>query len=229
MDSPWERKALSLPLLSKVHFGSFLAYSPRGESGTSQQSQLICHAIKRDGLIGDPQVRAIEYVVARLQQQGAVFHDLIAPDVVLVPCPRSAPFPPGQRPVLWVPMRICEALKAAGYGSAVRPWLERKEAVPKSAFAGPGARPSARQHFETMSIMPTLDRPARITVVDDVVTKGATLLAAASLVAQAFPGAEVRAFALVRTEGFVPDIASMVDPVVGRITLKRSDRVYREP
>jgi hypothetical protein len=57
---------------------------------------------------------------------------------------------------------------------------------------------------------------------------GSTLLAAASLIASAFPGAEVRAFALVRTLGLVPEIERIVEPIVGRITA-RSGGVDRQP
>lgn len=67
-----------------------------------------------------------------------------------------------------------------------------------------------------------------ITVVDDVVTKGATLLGAASLLAGAFPRAEIRAFALVRTQGYVKDIERILDPVVGRISRTRNGGADRQ-
>jgi hypothetical protein len=218
-------------LHSEVVFGSFLAYSPRGTSETSRQSRLLCHRIKADGVIGNPPVRAIEYTVGRFRDQyhPGPLYDLVGADVTLVPCPRSAPFPPGRRPVLWVPMRICEALKAAGFGSAVLPLLERKKAVQKSAFAGPGRRPGPQEQLESLQIAPGFEHPGRITVVDDVVTKGATLLAATFLVADSFPDADVRAFALVRTMGLIPDVNALVDPVVGRIARTPSGGVDRQP
>ncbi|HEX4266428.1 MAG TPA: hypothetical protein VHY36_00975 [Steroidobacteraceae bacterium] len=40
---------------------------------------------------------------------------------------------------------------------------------------------------------------SRLTLVDDVITRGRTLLAAAARIHAAFPGAEVSAFALLRT------------------------------
>jgi adenine/guanine phosphoribosyltransferase-like PRPP-binding protein len=73
-----------------------------------------------------------------------------------------------------------------------------------------------------------LERPRRITIVDDFVTKGATLLAAASRVQEAFPEAEVRAFALVRTKGLVADIESISEPCEGLIT-RVGDHVDRQP
>lgn len=70
-------------------------------------------------------------------------------------------------------------------------------------------------HCETMAVDRVLVHPSRITVVDDVVTKGATLIAATSRVAEAFPETEVRAFALVRTMGRIEDVERIVDPCQG--------------
>ncbi len=68
----------------------------------------------------------------------------------------------------------------------------------------------------------------RVTLVDDVVTKGRTLLAAASRVREVLPRAEVSAFALVRTMNLVLDIERIVEPCVGRIRCVDADAA-REP
>jgi hypothetical protein len=68
----------------------------------------------------------------------------------------------------------------------------------------------------------------RITVVDDFVTKGNTLLAGASRVAEAFPRATVKAFALIRTLGLQPEIVAIVEPCVGGIRLS-GDEAQRTP
>ena len=181
-------------------------------------------------MIGSPPVPAIESVIAHLKRTSP--HELdefLAPDVMLVPCPRSAPFPPKQSPALWVPHRICERLQMEGYGSWILPILTRVVAVKKSAFAAPGERPTPKRHMETMEVFHSLDAPERITLVDDVVTKGATLLGGASLLASAFPGADIRAFALVRTTGLVPEVTRLVDPVVGTISLDAWGEAERNP
>jgi hypothetical protein len=59
-------------------------------------------------------------------------------------------------------------------------------------------------------------------------TKGRTLLAAASCVHDAFPCAQIRAFALVRTMGFVPGVQQLLDPCKGEIRWRAGD-AYRSP
>lgn len=163
----------------------------------------------------------IPLAIARLRESlTEELEDLLAPDVVLVPAPRSAPFTPGQRDVSWVPRRICEELIRAGLGQRQEPWLVRHTAVPKSAYSSRGQRPSAQEHHASMRVDRRIsDNPARITLVDDVITKGSTLLAGASLLAEAFPDSVVRAFALVRTTSW--GFSRIVDPVFGHVTFGR--------
>ena len=107
---------------------------------------------------------------------------------------------------------------AAGLGHEVRPLLQRTKRVRKSAFATqPGERPTIEEHFATMAVEGGLVEPTSVTIIDDVVTLGATLLAAASRIQESFPATIVRAFALVRTRSLVPDVAEILDPVIGAI------------
>jgi adenine/guanine phosphoribosyltransferase-like PRPP-binding protein len=100
--------------------------------------------------------------------------------------------------------------------------------VRKSATAAPGERPSVNLHYESFLI----EQPAmpldRIVLIDDVVTKGRTLLAAASRVHDAFPGAQIRAFALVRTMGLISGLEHLLDPCKGEIRWRSGD-AYRWP
>lgn len=78
-----------------------------------------------------------------------------------------------------------------------------------------------------MTVSAPVIRPAQITLVDDVITQGATALAAASRLAEVFPESEIGVFALVRTRGLVEDIDSIVDPVSGWI-VERQGRAWRD-
>lgn len=169
----------------------------------------------------------IEYAVARLQGgMPPVLADLLDNGVTLVPIPGSAPLLPNG---LWVARRICEAMRAVGLGESVLPCLQRVTAVPKSAYAARGTRPSPQQHYDSMRVSQQIHRPARITLIDDVVTLGATFIAAASLVKEEFPESEVRAFALIRTRSLIPEITQIVDPVVGVIALDVLGKADRNP
>ena len=222
--------APSTPSVSEVAFGAFLAYSPSGQSEISRRSRRICHSIKQDGPSGDPKRRMVEFAIARLlEEEPAQLGDFLWPDATLVPVPRSAPFPPRATNALWVPNRICRALVNVGYGMAVEPLLERIHPVGKSAYAPPGHRPGVQEHVESMRVVPSVVPLERVILVDDVVTRGATLIAAAHLIRQAHPRAEVRAFALLRTRGLVPEIERIADAVVGRIYIDRWGAPRREP
>ncbi|MEM1447466.1 MAG: hypothetical protein AAF957_06835 [Planctomycetota bacterium] len=55
-----------------------------------------------------------------------------------------------------------------------------------------------------------------LTVVDDVITRGATMLAAVARLEETFPSAEVRGFALIRTISDRP-IAAVKEPARGTV------------
>lgn len=65
-------------------------------------------------------------------------------------------------------------------------------------------------------------------IVDDVVTRGATLLGAASRLSEAYPQASIRAFAAMRTVSNPDEFREIRDPVMGKIVY-RSGEAYRHP
>lgn len=202
-------------LLSELRFGSFLVYSPHGTSPVSVRSREYCYAVKAGQ--SEPLGRIIARLAIDFPSTG--LSAVLGPDVTLVPATRSGVLVAGG---LWPARLIADALVAARLGSSVLPALTRTTAVPKSAFQARGERPDAKRHYETIAVEPALATP-RITVVDDVLTKGNTLLAGASRLAEGFPAADVAAFALIRTMGLVPDVTTLIDPCVGTIR-----RVFNE-
>lgn len=211
-------------LLSDVAFGAFLQYSPRGPGEVSVRSRKWCYAVKND----EPgQVRrALERMSQCRQAREAGLLDLLGPDVALVSAPRSASL---QNGTLWPALRICEELAMLGLGAEVVPCVRRVTAVQKSAFAQTGERPTPEVHLRSMAIDAGIPARRRILVVDDVVTKGATLLAASSLVKAGSPQTEVFAFGLVRTMGLVPEVESVIAPCVGTIRLGTDGDANRAP
>ncbi len=209
-------------LLSSLPFGSYLVYSPRGTSEVSKRSRNLRDRIKA----GDKDL--IRQIADRLASGfgASGLAAVLGPEVVLVPAPRSSPLLPGG---LWPPKLVADALVAVGLGKSVVPCLERTEAVPKSAFAKPGERPSARRHYETMRVNAELLPASRLTLVDDFLTKGNTLLGGATRMIEVYPSYEVAAFGLVQTKGFLLEIERVIDPCVGTITLVGDDDASRSP
>jgi predicted amidophosphoribosyltransferase len=146
-------------------------------------------------------------------------HDL------LVPVPGSAPKPARH---IWVAADLADALVGQGLGSAAWAGLRRIHAVCKSATALPGARPTVARHYESFLIERSQLAPRSVVLIDDVITKGRTLLAAASRVQEAFPNAQIRAFALLRTMGLVSGVQRLLDPCKGEIRWRAGD-AYRSP
>jgi hypothetical protein len=210
-------------LLSEVRFASLLSYSPKGKGETSVQSRQVRDRVK------DADLATLRRAAQRIRERfsASAIQEFFGPTVTLVPAPRSSPLV--SKDASWPGRAICDALLASGLGGEVQPLLQRTKRVRKSAFATqPGERPSVEEHFATMAIEGGLVMPSSITIVDDVVTLGATLMAAASRIQNAFPTAAVRAFALVRTRSFVPDVTVILDPVFGTIRYQ-DGRLKRDP
>lgn len=214
-------------LLSEIRFGSFLIYAPRGTNEVSRRAQQFVRALKEERPIGAPPQSPSDYAARRFADEhpASLFDELFADSPLLVPVPRSSlPVEGG----IWPAYNISAALVRHGIGATVLPCLERVKAVPKSAFAASGTRPKPLDHYDSIQATKMMTDRQSLCLIDDVVTKGATLLAAASRLQETYPQAKLTAFALVRTLGFVDDIERIVQPVIGTLTL-RGDEAFREP
>jgi hypothetical protein len=227
-----------MPSVSEIPYTAFLQYSPRGSTKASKNSKVFMGAIKNDTHIdflkdGKPvSVRGIEWIVSNLKREMEAFpflSECLGPNFTLVPVPRSAPL--SNKDALWPTHRICEALVAAGLGAEVAPLLIRRTAVPKSSTSEGPLRPSAELHYSSVEIdneVPMLiDRP--ITLVDDIVTKGASLMGMFRRLKEAYPQRDISCFALMHTASKeAQEIETTKKPVRGSITLYTSGKVWRD-
>jgi hypothetical protein len=171
---------------------------------------------------------SIDYALDRLKValDDTGLAEFFGPDVTLVPVPRSAPL--SSPTALWPGRVICRGLVSRDLGTAMLPCLSRLESVQRSSTAAKGERPDPEAHLRTIAIEPEILTTKRITLVDDVVTIGRTILAAASHVRAAYPDADIRAFGLIHTAGQGKEIAGIAVPYIGRL-VRRGRSITHDP
>ena len=209
-------------MIRAIAYASCYVYSPAGTGDVCERSRLLRSLLKA----GDANFM-LKYAL-RVRQQAKDSPPLAgffgAKDV-LVPVPGCAPSAGGR---LWAAEDLAMALINEGLGATAWTGLRRVRAVRKSATAAPGSRPSVNLHYDSFFIERATMPVERIVLVDDVVTKGRTLLAAATRVHEAFPDAHIRAFALLRTMGLTAGVERLLDPCKGEITWRAGD-AHRTP
>lgn len=204
-------------MIIAVEFASCYVYSPAGAGEICERSRLLRELLKEGN------ARFMRGYAARVREQMVESPQLagfLTTADLLVPVPGSAPADDQGR---YVATRLAEALLRQGLGRDTWNGLKRIRAVRKSATASPRARPSVASHYESFSIETAAEAPHSLVLVDDVVTKGRTLFAAAVRLHEAFPAAKIRAFALLRTMGFSPQLRRLLEPCRGFIRWRAGD------
>jgi len=204
-------------------FASFYVYAPRGEGFTSAAARLLCQRVKASDPHWLPRYAGqVAEHCAREQWLARLFRR----DVWLVPVPGC--MPAGAKPTAACQLAI--ALHELGLGCGVWAGIMRRTAVTRSATAPLGERPTVRQHYESFAVSaaPQGMPVRRIVLIDDIITKGRTLFAAAARLRCALPHADIRACALVRTTGFVSRLDRLLAPCEGVVHWAGGD-ARREP
>ena len=198
-------------MLSELRCGCYFVYSPRDRSVPGNRARTFCYRLKR----GEREAvrRACEHIRDRLEQSELT--TVLGTRFTLVPMPRSSPVRQG---AVWPSQILAQALVRHGLGRDWQPLLERRIAVKRSATAPSGERPDPVDHYESFRVGSVASPPDAITVVDDVVTRGATMLGALSRLRDSFHDAQIQGFAFVRTTSFEPVMANPV-PVISTVRL----------
>ena len=228
------------PKLWELDYGSLLSYTPRPDSDDvvklerMKKSRNIANYLKGDRMVppnGRPDSKPIPmsgYVAQLLKDNLSTlpFSDYFGVETVLVPVPRSSLTKAGG---LWVPERIAEAILLRHLARNVEKCLIRTAPVRKSAWSAPSERPLPSTHYESLAVQTRLQDVEEIVLVDDVVTRGSTLLGAANKLLDAFPGARIRAFAAMRTISNPHDFGRLFQPVKGKIEWRWEGDTIRSP
>jgi hypothetical protein len=199
---------------------------PGGGGAACEEGRLLCARLKAADEVWLPRLVAQVWLEAAAHER---FGRAFGGRVILVPVPGSTP----AKRTHWVGARLAWCLREVGLAAAIWPVLRRRYAVRKSAVAAAGQRPSVMEHYESFAVeclalgeAPIARRGSvaspgrtelRLTLVDDVITRGRTLLAAAGRLREAFPTAEIGAFALLRTLNREEVLHQVLDPCEGEV------------
>jgi len=200
--------------ISRLEFGSLLSYLPR----VDPRSRTVMLAIKSDKNLAKPPILMSHFISHRIKENiGSLpFSDYFDTKPILVPVPNSSLM---KAYTLWVPQRLANALHENGLGRGVEDVLRRWKPLPKASLSLPEDRPKAIEHYDSLEVRKKLIDPKDILLIDDIVTRGATLLWSANKLSDIFPGVRIRAFAAMRTISQPGQFRRIYDPCVGDIRL----------
>lgn len=215
-------------LPSKLAFASLLSYTPHPETPEQHTAREVMLDLKQGRRYRNPPISITQLVAKRMLERvrAGEFPGLFGGEVTAVPVPSSSLKKPGS---LSVPRDLAMALQEVGLVGEVLDLVERHEALPKSATSRAEHRSKAADHHRTLTAVQNLLPPSAILLVDDVVTRGATLLGTAARIQDAYPGVAIRAFAAMRTMSEPKEFKALLDPAVGAITLVSGGGTRRVP
>ncbi len=202
--------------ISNIEFGSLLTYSPRGNTEEQARSRTFMAKLKSDGYLEEKQILMTEYIAQGIKNnlEKLPFAHFFKANPILIPTPSSSLT---KANTLWVPERLATALVNNGLGMKVSSCLERTKPLRKSHTSSSASRPKAHEHYDTMAVQKELLEPEEILLIDDFITRGSTFIGAANKLRDAFPNANIHAFAGIKTISKPEKFRKIYDPCIGKI------------
>ncbi len=202
--------------INEIDFGSLLTYSPRGNTEEEARSRTFKAKLKSDGYLEKENILMTEYIAKGIKNnlEKLLFADFFKVNPILIPTPSSSLT---KANTLWVPQRLATALVNNGLGKKVSSCLERTSPLRKSHTSSSVNRPKAQEHYDTMAVQKELSEPNEILLIDDFITRGSTFIGAANILKDAFPNANIRAFAGIKTISKPENFRKIYDPCIGKI------------
>jgi hypothetical protein len=213
-------------LPSEIVFASLLTYSTRATTADELRARNVMLDLK-GGRRYTPELTVCQRVAQRLLEFKDLpeFLGLFGPDVLAIPIPSSSLKQPGS---LWIPHDLALALKEVHLVEEVHTLVQRVSPLPKSAISRAEDRSKAIDHYNSVQVSKGLQLPDSILLVDDVITRGATMLGVAARVMEAFPGVPIFGFAAIRALSPPTEFKTLLAPCRGRIQLS-GDHTFRRP
>ena len=201
----------------EIDFLSYWSYQPKSSrqpwSDAAATAYRLMTAIKNAGHYrGTPAIDgSIRHLIANFS-----YGDFFGDDCIAVPIPGHAP---RAKNALWVPLEICNALREHGLVGDVDTCLSRSARIQRSSTAGRGNRSDPIDHYNSIDFATLLNfGESRVILVDDIITRGATVLGCAAKIRDSVAGVvEIRGFALERTMG-LNNFSQIHDPVFGTVS-----------
>lgn len=215
--------------LTTIEFGSLLSYAPWGNLENHMKSKTMKTILKNDLFVDSKSGKVLmsEFVADEIKKnmQSLPFAGLFNVNPILIPVPPSSLL---TKDSLWVPQRIAKALVQRGLGKSLVECVKLVKPLRKSSKSAPENRPKASEHYDSVEVENILSKPSEILLVDDIVTRGATLIGIANKLADVFPNAHIRGFAAMRTMSDPNRFVKINDPCIGIIQLI-GDETFRDP
>lgn len=208
--------------ITNIEFGSLLTYSPRGNTEEQSRSRTFMAKLKSDGFLEKENILMTEYIAQGIKNnlEKLPFAHFFKANPVLIPTPSSSLT---KANTLWVPQRLATALVKNGLGTKVSSCLERTSPLRKSHTSSSANRPKAQEHYDTMAVQKELSEPDEILLIDDFITRGSTFVGAVNRLKDAFPNANIRVFAGIKTISKPKNFKKIYHPCIGKIDFNGKD------
>ena len=82
-------------------------------------------------------------------------------------------------------------------------------------------------HYSSIECTSLVPPPKEIVLVDDIITRGSTMLGCASRIKEIFPDIPIKGFAVLRTMSNPDEFKKIEDPCTGTITLVGDETIRR--
>jgi len=163
----------------------------------------------------------IEYIARYIkknlnEKEFATKFSFFSNDALLIPIPKSTLM---KGNTLWVPKRIALELEKQGLGRYTD-LLERISPVNRSSTSLPADRPKPEDHYKSTRIKDAfidVGKNTTFVLVDDVITRGSTLLGSANRIIDFWNNVEIYGFAVFRTVSNFRDFKKFLDHKTGKI------------